>query len=98
MHGVGERFGIVTVVGDVQGRDGSMPSDPGKHTVNLGTRLVVERREWFVEEQDRGPKGEGAAQGGSLAFAPAEARRDAIQQVAESEEFREFLDAGVDGA
>jgi hypothetical protein len=80
-------------VGDVEERDPGALADVGEDIADVGAGVVVEGGEGFVEAEDLGVEGEGAAEGDALGFTAGEAEGETVEEVGESEPGSEFVDA-----
>jgi hypothetical protein len=95
-HDVGEAGGFAAVVGDVEDRDPGAAAEILEHGADVVAGVVVEGAERFVEAEDGGVGGEGAAEGDALGFATGESVGEAGEERAEAEPVGEFGHAGVD--
>ena len=77
---VGEREGLVLVVGDEDGRRARRSEDSLHLVAHLGAQLGVEVRERLVEQEERGRRRQRASEGDPLLLTAGELVRDSARR------------------
>ncbi len=83
-------------MGDEDAGDAALLVEPADPLAELDADLGVEGAEGLVEEQERGPRGEGAGEGDALPLAARELGRVAAAERVELHEAEQLVDDGVD--
>ncbi len=92
-----ESEGLALGVGDVEDGNAMLLLGALEQMNEIGLRVLIHRREGFVEEEDSGLGGEGAGEGDALLFTAGEALREAVEEVADAHFGGERFNKGGDG-